>query len=183
MFQVVSILNLVTFLITIIQFCLTTLRSFQDDSQRIKVLSTIRVFTVTWFLLDLVLRLLFAPSLVEYFKKILHWLDLTSVCVLVVHAKMHQGPNEIQPFEILIFLKSIRLFNLLTFSFVIQVLTNTLKASTRELGLLTAIVVFQAFIFSLVLFFIERNDTNTEFESVPRSLWWAIITMTTVSCG
>ena len=64
----------------------------------------------------------------------------------------------------------------------IQVLTNTLKASTRELGLLTAIVVFQAFIFSLVLFFIERNDTDTNFESVPHSLWWAIITMTTVRC-
>ena len=180
LFQVVSILNLITFLVTIIQFCLTTLRSFQDDSQRIKVLSNIRVFIVSWFLLDLVLRLLFAPSLVEHFKKILHWLDLTSVCILVVHAKLHQEPNAIQPFEMLIFLKSIRLFHLLTFSFVIQVLTNTLKASTRELGLLTAIVVFQAFIFSMVLFFIERDDSSTDFESVPHSLWWAIITMTTV---
>ena len=175
-----SILNLVTFLITIIQFCLTSLRSFQEDSQRIKILSNIRVFTVTWFLLDLVLRLLFAPSLLDHFKKILHWLDLTSVCVLIVHTKIHQAPTAIQPFEMLIFLKSIRLFNLLTFSFVIQVLTNTLKASTRELGLLTIVVVFQAFVFSMVLFFIERDDSSTKFESVPHSLWWAIITMTTV---
>ena len=139
-----------------------------------------RVFTVVWFLLDLVLRLIFAPSLVEHFKKILHWLDITSVCALIVHTKIHQSPNAIQPFEMLIFLKSIRLFNLLTFSFVIQVLTNTLKASTRELGLLTIVVVFQAFVFSMVLFFIERGDSSTKFESVPHSLWWAIITMTTV---
>ena len=171
---------MITFLITIIQFCLTTLRSFQDDTGRIKILSNIRIFSVTWFLLDLILRLFFAPSLVEHFKKVLHWLDLTSVCVLIIHAKLHQSPNAIQPFEMLIFLKSIRLFNLLAFSFVIQVLTNTLKASTRELGLLTIVVVFQAFIFSMVLFFIERDDTKTKFESVPHSLWWAIITMTTV---
>ena len=178
--QVVSIVNLVTFLITIIQFCLTTLRSFQEDNQRMKILSIIRLFTVTWFLLDFVLRLVFAPSLLQHLKKILHWLDFTSVCVLIVHAKIHQSPNDIRPYEMLIFLKSFRLFNLLTFSFVIQVLTNTLKASTRELGLLTIIVIFQAFVFSMVLFFIERDDSNTKFQSVPHSLWWAIITMTTV---
>lgn len=168
------------FLVIIILFCLATVRSFQADNERMKILSSIRIFTVAWFLLDFLLRLIFAPSLFEYFKKTLHWLDFTSVCILVVHAKIHQGPNAIQPFEMLIFLKSFRLFDLLTFSFVIQVLTNTLKASTRELGLLTAIVVFQAFVFSMVLFFIERDDTSTKFESVPHSLWWAIITMTTV---
>ncbi|XP_028395982.1 potassium voltage-gated channel subfamily C member 1-like isoform X2 [Dendronephthya gigantea] len=181
--KLVSILNLITFLITIIQFCLTTLKSFQKDSQKMKILSNVRVFTVSWFLLDLVLRLIFAPSLVEHFKKLLHWLDITSVCALIVHMKIHQSPNAIQPFEMLIFLKSIRLFNLLTFSFVIQVLTNTLKASTRELGLLTIVVVFQAFVFSMLLFFIERGESITEFESVPHSLWWAIITMTTVGYG
>lgn len=122
------------------------------------------------------------PSLVEYFKKILHWLDVISVCTLIVHVKIHHhsSDTEISPFEMLIFLKAIRLFNLLTFSFVIQVLTNTLKASSRELCLLTIIVLFQAFVFSAIVFFIEREDSSTEFESVPHSLWWAIITMTTV---
>lgn len=176
------ILNLVIFLVTIVQFCLTTLKFFNDDSHRANILSGIRIVCVTWFLLDLVLRLLFTPSLVEHFKKVLHWLDLISVCTLIAHVKLHNvsGKTEIAPFEILIFLKAVRLLSLLTFSFVIQVLTNTLKASTRELCLLTIIVVFQAFVFSAIIFFIERDDHESKFESVPHSLWWAIITMTTV---
>ena len=83
--------------------------------------------------------------------------------------------------EMLVMLKVARIFQLFKLSYVIQVLTNTLKASSRELCLLLVIMGFQTVVFSSILYFLERKEKTQDYISVPHSMWWTIITMTTVS--
>ncbi|EDO46842.1 predicted protein, partial [Nematostella vectensis] len=58
-----------------------------------------------------------------------------------------------------------------------------LTASLRELAMLLIVMAFQTAVFSSILYFIERRQPDTDFHSVPSSMWWAIITMTTVGYG
>lgn len=82
--------------------------------------------------------------------------------------------------EMLVMMKVVRIFQLFKLSYVMQVLVNTLKASLRELCVLLVIMAFQTAVFSSILYFIEKNEKRTDFGSVPETMWWAIITMTTV---
>lgn len=89
--------------------------------------------------------------------------------------------EEIPFLEMLVMLKAARIFQLFKLSYVLQVLVNTLKASSLELCLLLVITGFVMVVFASVVYYLERHDLNSDFRSVPESMWWAVITMTTVS--
>ena len=78
-------------------------------------------------------------------------------------------------------LKVARIFQLFKLSYVVQVLVNTLKASSSELCVLLVIMGFVMVVFASFVYFLERREFNSDFKSVPDSMWWAVITMTTVS--
>ena len=78
-------------------------------------------------------------------------------------------------------LKAARIFQLFKLSYVLQVLVNTLKASSSELCLLLVIMGFVMVVFASFVYFLERHEFESDFKSVPESMWWAVITMTTVS--
>ena len=77
--------------------------------------------------------------------------------------------------------KAARIFQLFKLSYVLQVLVNTLKASSSELCLLLVFMGFVMVVFASIVYFLERHQSDSDFKSVPDSMWWAVITMTTVS--
>ena len=62
-----------------------------------------------------------------------------------------------------------------------QVLFHTLKASSYELSLLLLMLLIPVVIFSSIVYAVESSlDETGKFDSIPRTFWWCIITMTTV---
>ena len=55
------------------------------------------------------------------------------------------------------------------------------QASYKELGLLALVVIMGMLIFSGLTFVVEKDANPDEFISLPAALYWAIITMTSVS--
>ena len=86
-------------------------------------------------------------------------------------------------FEFFSIIRILRLFKLTRHSSGLKILLQTFRASAKELMLLVFFLVLGIVIFASLGYYAERiqvNPTN-DFSSIPLGLWWALVTMTTVS--
>lgn len=180
-FQMVGIVSFVVFTAYIIKFSLSTLDYFSvRTAPQYIALSVIHLICISWFTMDFALRLLFSPNKSAFAKSPYTWTDLIPLVLLYVFF-FHPELESIPFLEMLVMLKAARIFQLFKLSYVLQVLVNTLKASSSELCVLLVIMGFVMVVFASFVYFLERHEFDSDFKSVPESMWWAVITMTTVS--
>ncbi len=83
--------------------------------------------------------------------------------------------------RILRVLRIFRVLKLVQFISEAQAMYLALKASSRKLAVFFAVVITLIVIFGSAMYVIEGEDNG--FSSIPRSIYWAIVTMTTVGYG
>uniref|UniRef100_A0A7E4VMJ1 BTB domain-containing protein n=1 Tax=Panagrellus redivivus TaxID=6233 RepID=A0A7E4VMJ1_PANRE len=80
-------------------------------------------------------------------------------------------------------LRMARVFKLARYSQGLQIFGNTLRSSMTELSMLSMFLVTGTVFFSTVMYFLEKDEPNTDFYSIPAACWWCITTVTTVGYG
>nr|CAH8868970.1 unnamed protein product [Trichobilharzia regenti] len=144
-----------------------------------------------WFTFEYALRLLVAPNKCAFVKSPMNLIDVIAILPYyfseIFEVWLHSPLDSlvsmrkiVQMFRIL---RILRVFKLARHSQGLQALGYTLKQSYKELGLLMLFVVLVVLLFSSLAYFAEKDDNKNEFQSIPATFWWAIITMTTVGYG
>ena len=73
-----------------------------------------------------------------------------------------------------------RLLKLHRYSESLQTIMNVIQASKRELAMSFTAIMFFLILSSTVIFFLEHDAQPQNFPNIPATMWWAVLTMTTV---
>jgi voltage-gated potassium channel len=96
----------------------------------------------------------------------------------------HKALNfDLRILRLLRFMRFFRLFRLTAYTRSAQMIFNVFKSRVNELLLSFIMVLFLIIIASCLLFFAEHNAQPETFSSIPATIWWAVVTLTTTGYG
>ncbi|CAN0422004.1 unnamed protein product [Lampetra planeri] len=200
-----KMLSLVSFVATILSItvmCLETLPQFRKDNQvhanrtEFSIRTSIdyldpffmlETACVVWFIFELAVRFYACPSKTSFMKDFMNAIDILAIMpyfITVVLEIMQQQDQTRKPLlKIIRLVRVLRIFKLSRHCQDLQILGLTLKASLRELVMLSFFLFVAVVIFSGAIYYVEADDPQKHFTSIPDAFWWAVVTMTLVGYG
>lgn len=111
-------------------------------------------------------------------------IDLVAILPFFLHVFF--GFNvDLREIRMLRLLRVLRLFRLTAYTQSAHMIANVFKKRARELAIGFVLVFFLIIIASCVLYFAEHEhpENKLKFSSIPATLWWAVVTLTTTGYG
>jgi voltage-gated potassium channel len=93
------------------------------------------------------------------------------------------GTLDLRFLRVLRLLRLLRLMRLRPVAEAFAMLSRVIQAKRIELGVTLAFVMVATVLAAGAMYVIERDQAGTAFSSIPRAMWWAIITITTIGYG
>lgn len=133
------------------------------------------------FTIEYALRLWCARSTVRYARSFFGVVDLLAVLPFYI-GLLFPSTQFLDVVKILRMLRVFRVLKMAQYVGEADLLMSALVASRRKIGIFLVTVMTIVVIFGSMMYVIE-GETNNGFSSIPRSVYWAITTLTTVGYG
>ncbi|CAN0436535.1 unnamed protein product [Lampetra fluviatilis] len=205
--RVIAIVSVFVIVVSIVIFCLETLPEFREEETHFKQglagnttdtknvidpFFLVETTCMVWFSFEFIVRLIACPCKPTFIRDLMNVIDLIAILpyfiTLITDLTGSMVPDGGQTMSLAIIrvvrlVRVFRIFKLSRHSKGLQILGQTLKASMRELGLLIFFLFIGVILFSSAAYFVEADDPDSHFTSIPDAFWWAVVTMTTVGYG
>jgi voltage-gated potassium channel len=133
-------------------------------------------FTIEYFL-----RIYSVYQPVKYMTSFFGIIDVLATCPMYINLFI-PGVNSLMILRIFRLLRIFRIFKLESFLSQANFLIVALRDSVQKISIFLFFVLLSVTVFGSILYVIE-NDVNEGFNSIPNSIYWAIVTITTVGYG
>ncbi len=109
-------------------------------------------------------------------------IDLIAILPTYLHL-LFGGVLDLRILRMFRLTRILRLFRLTAYTKSAQMIMNVFKKRFNELMLSFILTFFLIIIASCLVYFAEHQQPETKFTSIPATIWWAVVTLTTVGYG
>lgn len=174
-----DVILLIAILASVIIVIVESVPSYQDEYG---TLFTILEWAFTiFFTIEYGLRLYAVHKPMKYAKSFFGIIDLMSILPTYL-SLIFAGTHSLMIVRGLRLLRVFRIFKLANFLSQGQVIMAALKASRDKIFVFVIFILIMVSIFGSIMYLVE-GAANDQFDSIPRSIYWAIVTLTTVGYG
>lgn len=173
-----DILLIISILVSVAAVMLDSIAEIQVNFGRL--LYGIEWFFTILFTVEYVLRLLSVERPLKYAVSFYGVVDLLAIIPTYI-SMMLPGSQYFLLIRILRILRIFRILKLVPYLGEAQLLIRALRASGRKIAVFLFTVLTLVVIFGALMYIIEGGENG--FTSIPRGIYWAIVTMTTVGYG
>ncbi|WP_316810087.1 ion transporter [Pedobacter heparinus] len=145
-----------------------------------KLFSTIEWIFTGLFTVEYILRLISIKKPVKYVFSLLGIIDLIALIPTYL-SFFFIGAQSLLVFRALRLLRVFRIFKLGQFITEMNFLKLALKGSIRKISIFLLTVLTLTVILGSVMYLVEKRENG--FSNIPESIYWAIVTITTVGYG
>ncbi|MEM7219052.1 MAG: ion transporter [Pseudomonadota bacterium] len=145
------------------------------------------LYAVEWaftiiFTVEYVLRLWSINNRWLYARSFYGIVDLASILPAFVSLFV-PGAETFLVVRVLRVLRVFRVLRLVQFVGEAEMLVTALAASRRKITVFILSVLAMVVVFGSLMYVIEGGDPDSKFSSIPKSIYWAVVTLTTVGYG
>lgn len=107
-------------------------------------------------------------------------IDLIAILPFYIHVFVGL---DLRVLRILRLMRFFRLFRLTAYTKAMKLVTNVFRSRFNDLMLAFIMTAFLVVIASCMVYFVEHNAQPDKFTSIPATIYWAVVTLTTVGYG
>jgi voltage-gated potassium channel len=177
--QLFDVVLLAAILVSVVVVCLETVPTI--TTSQLRVLLVIEWFLTGLFTIEYVMRLIVVREPKRFAFSFMGLIDLLSL--IPTYLALVLGQTQALHFlRVLRLLRVFRVFQLGKMAHEGTSLMRALVAARYKIGVFLGSLLIIVVMQGALLYYLEHN-VNEQFSSIPRSIYWAVVTLTTVGYG
>jgi len=177
--KVFDIVLLLFIIFSVIAVMLESVPSLTDGFKRSFLIAE-WIFTI-FFTIEYILRLYSVYKPIKYATSFFGIIDLAAILPTYL-SLFFPGSQSLIVIRALRLMRVFRIFKMMNFLNHGKIIADALKNSRPKILIFMTFILVIVCIFGSLMYLVE-GSTNEKFDSIPRSMYWAIVTMTTVGYG